>query len=315
DSGASSPSGITEDEEFEEMDEETKKLHDMISQTIITEKPDVTWDDIAGLNRVKQALREAIVLPIMKPEIFKGARKPWTGILLFGPPGCGKTLMAKAAASECQATFYSADSASLVSKWLGESEKLVKSLFELARKTSPSLIFIDEIDSLTMARGSGSEGSGERRLKTQLMQEMQGMKTSSKHRILILGATNIPWDLDTAFLRRFEKRIYIPLPDQESRAAIFKIHTRGVDLADDVDFDELARLTVGYSGSDISLVCREAVMIPVRELDLKGAFDEQDINIRPVKRKDFIEAIEVQKPVSTPEDLKRFKEWADEFGV
>jgi vacuolar protein-sorting-associated protein 4 len=300
----------------DDADEETKRLRDMISETIITEKPDTKWTDVAGLDRVKQALREAIVLPIMQPGIFKGARKPWTGILLFGPPGCGKTLMAKAAANECTATFYSADSASLVSKWLGESEKLIKTLFQLAKKTSPSLIFIDEIDSLTTTRGaSSSEGGGERRLKTQLMQEMQGMKSSDKERILVMGATNRPWDIDPAFLRRFEKKIYMPLPDLESRNAILHIHTKDVDLAADVNFDELARLTVGYSGSDIALVCREAIMIPVRELDLNDAMNQENIDIRPVTRKDFFAALEVQKPVSTAETLKQYKEWSDEFGV
>ena len=300
----------------EEMDEETKRLFDMVSDTIITQKPDVSWKDVAGLHNVKQALREAIVLPIVQPGIFKGARKPWTGILLFGPPGCGKTLMAKAAANECQATFYSADSASLVSKWLGESEKLIKTLFELARKTNPSLIFIDEVDSLTTTRGgSGNEGGGERRLKTQLMQEMQGVKSGGDERILVLGATNRPWDLDPAFLRRFEKKIYITLPDLESRNAILQIHSKGIEIAEDVDFDELARLTVGYSGSDISLVCREAIMIPVRELDIEGIMEQEQVDIRPVERKDYLDALAVQKPVSTAKDLKRFKEWSDEFGV
>lgn len=310
-----SPGKVAQTED-EDVDEETKRLRDMISETIITDKPEVSWNDVAGLDKVKQALREAIVLPIIQPGIFKGARKPWTGILLFGPPGCGKTLMAKAAANECTATFYSADSASLVSKWLGESERLIKTLFELARKTSPSLIFIDEVDSLTTSRGaSGSEGGGERRLKTQLMAEMQGMKSTEKQRILVLGATNRPWDLDPAFLRRFEKKVYIPLPDLESRLAILKIHSKGIDMAPDVDFNELARLTVGYSGADISLVCREAIMVPVRELDLNGAINDENLAIRPVTRKDFIDAIAVQKPVSTPADLQQFKKWADEFGA
>ncbi len=298
-------------------DEETKKLREMIGDTIITEKPNVSWKDVAGLDKVKQSLREAIVLPVIKPDIFKGARKPWTGILLFGPPGTGKTLMAKAAANECAATFFSADSASLVSKWLGESEKLVKTLFELARKSSPSLIFIDEVDSLTTSRGgSANEGGGERRLKTQLMQEMQGMKSTEKERLLVLGATNRPWDLDPAFLRRFEKKIYVPLPDLESREAIFKIHTKGIDLAPDVDHGELAKLSIGYSGADISLVCREAIMVPVRELDIQGIMETQDnVDMRPVTRKDFIDAMVVQKPVSTPQDLKRYNEWSEEFGV
>ncbi|MHA1748436.1 MAG: AAA family ATPase [Promethearchaeota archaeon] len=304
------------DEDDEELDEETKKLREIIADTIITEKPDVTWKDIAGLSRVKQAIREAIVLPVLQPHIFKGVRKPWSGILLFGPPGCGKTLMAKAAANECTATFYSADSASLVSKWLGESEKLIKTLFQLARKTSPSLIFIDEVDSLTSARGASSaEGGGERRLKTQLLQEMQGIKDKKKQRILVLGATNRPWDLDPAFLRRFEKRIYVPLPDLESREAIFKIHTRGIEISKNVDFNELARLTIGYSGSDISLVCREAIMIPVREIDIDELTNNKDVTIRSVTRDDFLSALEVQKPVTTPNDLQKYKQWSEEFGI
>ncbi|HME54617.1 MAG TPA: ATP-binding protein [Candidatus Lokiarchaeia archaeon] len=323
-SKAGAKKGISEDksktaeaESEEEVDEDTKKLREMIADTIITEKPNVSWNDIAGLGRVKQTLREAIVLPVVQPQIFQGARKPWNGVLLFGPPGTGKTLMAKAAANECTATFYSADSASLMSKWLGESEKLIKTLFQLARKTSPSLIFIDEVDSLTSVRGaSASEGGGERRLKTQLLQEMQGMKSTEKERILVLGATNRPWDLDPGFLRRFEKRIYIPLPDLESRREIYKIHTKGVDLARDVNFDELARISVGYSGSDISLVAREAIMVPLRELDISSAIvKDSKVNLRPVTRKDFLNALEVQKPVSTPEDVKHFKDWSEEFGV
>jgi katanin p60 ATPase-containing subunit A1 len=130
-----------------------------------------------------------------------------------------------------------------------------------------------------------------------------------------MGATNRPWDMDPAFLRRFEKKIYMPLPDLESRRAILHIHTKDVDLADDVNFDELARLTVGYSGSDIALVCREAIMIPVRELDINDAMTQESIDIRPVTRKDFFAALEVQKPVSTAETLKQYKEWSDEFGV
>ncbi|MBN2153047.1 MAG: ATP-binding protein [Candidatus Lokiarchaeota archaeon] len=315
-SGTGDKSKVADNVQDEEMDEDTKRLQEMIQDTVITEKPSVSWSDVAGLDRVKQTLRESIVLPVLHPEIFKGARKPWTGVLLFGPPGTGKTLMAKAAANECTATFYSADSASLVSKWLGESEKLIKTLFELARKKSPSLIFIDEVDSLTSTRGgSSSEGGGERRLKTQLMQEMQGMKSTEKERVLVLGATNRPWDLDPAFLRRFEKKIYIPLPDLESRTAIYKIHSKGVDLAPDLNFEELARLSVGYSGADISLVCREAIMVPLRELDIGGTIGKDTVELRPVERKDFLDALDVQKPVSTPEDLKRYKEWSTEFGV
>jgi len=163
-----------------EFSEEEQEMIDMISGTIVTESPDIRWTQIAGLENCKQALREAIVLPMLKPELFTGARKPWAGILLFGPPGCGKTLLAKAAATECKATFFSASSADLLSKWLGESEKLISSLFKVARIQAPSLIFLDEIDSVATKRGGGSESSGERRVKTQLLSEIQGLKGQAK---------------------------------------------------------------------------------------------------------------------------------------
>ncbi|GAG80950.1 unnamed protein product, partial [marine sediment metagenome] len=198
--------GTPEGEEGEYTAEE-QEIIDSISGTILTESPNVTWDDIAGLAGSKQALREAIVLPIMKPNLFTGARKPWSGILLFGPPGCGKTLLARAAATECEATFFSVSSADLLSKWLGESEKLISSLFQVARIKAPSLIFMDEIDSVATKRGEGHEGGGERRVKTQLLAEIQGIKSGSKKPLLVLGATNRPWDIDTAMLSRFEKKV------------------------------------------------------------------------------------------------------------
>ncbi|MBD3254052.1 MAG: AAA family ATPase, partial [Candidatus Lokiarchaeota archaeon] len=169
----------------EDVSEEEQQLLDIISGTIITESPDVRWIDIAGLENCKQSLREAIVLPILKPELFTGARKPWSGILLFGPPGCGKTLLAKAAATECQATFFSVSSADLLSKWLGESEKLIGSLFKIARLKAPSLIFMDEIDSIATKRGEGTESGGERRVKTQLLSEIQGIKTKHDKPLLV----------------------------------------------------------------------------------------------------------------------------------
>ncbi|MHA2087539.1 MAG: AAA family ATPase, partial [Promethearchaeota archaeon] len=248
---------------------EEQELIDMISGTIVTESPKVNWEDIAGLENVKQALREAIVLPIAKPELFTGARRPWSGILLFGPPGCGKTLLAKAAATECRATFFSASSADLLSKWLGESEKLISALFKIARLKAPSLIFMDEIDSVATKRGEGSESGGERRVKTQLLSEIQGLKSTHDKPLLVLGATNRPWDIDNAMLSRFEKRVQVPLPDMKARAGIFKIHTEGVNTAlTDEDFIELSVRSEGYSGRDIANVCREVIMLPIRELDM-----------------------------------------------
>jgi len=274
---SSEPKGEGDGGEESAVSSEEQELMDSISGTILTESPNVKWRDIAGLKDCKQAVREAIVLPIMKPQLFTGARKPWSGILLFGPPGCGKTLLAKAAATECKATFFSVSSADLLSKWLGESEKLISSLFKVARLKAPSLIFMDEIDSVTTTRGSGHEGGGERRVKTQLLQEIQGVKSTHEKPLLVLGATNRPWDIDIAMLSRFEKKVYVPLPDQPARAGIFKIHTAGVnsDLKDE-DYIELAVRSEGYSGRDISNVCREVIMIPVRELDMGGLLEDPD---------------------------------------
>jgi vacuolar protein-sorting-associated protein 4 len=294
-----------------------QEIIDSISGTILTESPNVNWEDIAGLEDCKQAVREAIVLPMIKPQLFIGARKPWSGILLFGPPGCGKTLLAKAAATECKATFFSVSSADLLSKWLGESEKLISSLFKVARIKAPSLIFMDEIDSVTTTRGSGHEGGGERRVKTQLLQEIQGVKSTSDKPLLVLGATNRPWDIDTAMLSRFEKKVYVPLPDMPARAGIFKIHTEGINSAlTNEDFIELAVRSEGYSGRDISNVCREVIMLPIRELDMGGLLEDsnKEVKVRDINLKDFIKTIKKVKPMTTGKELQRYQDWAEEYG-
>ncbi|MHA1146710.1 MAG: AAA family ATPase [Promethearchaeota archaeon] len=297
--------------------EEENELMDSISGTILTESPDVRWVEIAGLDNCKQSLREAIVLPMIKPELFIGARKPWSGILLFGPPGCGKTLLAKAAATECKATFFSVSSADLLSKWLGESEKLINSLFKLARLRAPSLIFIDEIDSVATKRGSGTESSGDRRVKTQLLSEIQGVKSNKGKTLLVLGATNRPWDIDTAMLSRFEKKVYVPLPDLEARVAIFKIHTAGINFnMTDEDFIELAVRSEGYSGRDISNVCREVIMLPVRELDMSGLLEKSDeeVKVRDIVLDDFLKTLKKVKPMARKDELEHYEKWKEEFG-
>jgi vacuolar protein-sorting-associated protein 4 len=285
-----------------------------IEETIVGEKPNIAWDDVAGLVAAKSALREAIILPMVRPDLFKGARKPWKGIMLFGPPGCGKTLIAKAVATECDATFFNVSAAAIISKWLGESEKLVRELFEAAKEKMPSLVFIDEVDSIATERSAG-EHDALRRVKTQLMQAMDGVTSKSEDRIVVLGATNIPWEIDAAFRRRFEKRIYVPLPDLEARNAIFTIHTKGVELDPEVSFDELAMLSEGYSGADIALICREAIMMPVRELDAAGALTDTSIQVRHVSNEDFRQAIEKIRPSVSVGELHRFDEWFAEFGA
>eukprot|EP01117_Protostelium_nocturnum_P013862 TRINITY_DN5217_c0_g1_i1.p1 TRINITY_DN5217_c0_g1~~TRINITY_DN5217_c0_g1_i1.p1 ORF type:complete len:471 (-),score=170.92 TRINITY_DN5217_c0_g1_i1:119-1408(-) len=243
--------------------EESKKLKETLGGAILKEKPNVKWDDVAGLMAAKEALKEAVILPIKFPQLFTGNRVPWKGILLYGPPGTGKSYLAKAVATEANSTFFSVSSSALVSKWQGESEKLVRNLFELARESKPSIVFIDEIDSLCGQR-SDSESESARRIKTEFLVQMNGVGNDMAG-VLVLAATNVPWMLDAAIRRRFEKRIYIPLPEHGARTKMFSLglgqtpHT----LTND-NFKELGQSTEMYSGSDISVIVRDAIMQPIR---------------------------------------------------
>uniref|UniRef100_A0A673C2Z8 vesicle-fusing ATPase n=1 Tax=Sphaeramia orbicularis TaxID=375764 RepID=A0A673C2Z8_9TELE len=250
----------------DEDNSEKKKFKDQLSGAIVMEKPNIKWDDVAGLEGAKEALKEAVILPIKFPHLFTGKRIPWRGILLFGPPGTGKSYLAKAVATEANnSTFFSISSSDLVSKWLGESEKLVKNLFSLAREHKPSIIFIDEIDSLCGSR-SENESESARRIKTEFLVQMQGVGSSNEG-ILVLGATNIPWTLDSAIRRRFEKRIYIPLPEEHARSFMFKLHLGSTpNQLTDENFNKLGKMTEGYSGADISIIVRDALMQPVRKV-------------------------------------------------
>jgi len=246
-------------------EEELDALKLSLGDAILTEKPNVKWDDVAGLEGAKDALKEAVILPVKFPQFFTGKRKPWSGILLYGPPGTGKSYLAKAVATEAESTFFSVSSADLVSKWMGESEKLVSSLFTLAREKAPSIIFIDEIDALCSSRGEG-ESEAARRIKTEFLVQMQGVGHGSDERVLMLGATNLPYALDQAVRRRFDKRIYIPLPEAPARATMFKIHLGDTPHAlTQQDFDVLAAGTEGFSGSDIAVVVKDVLMQPVRK--------------------------------------------------
>eukprot|EP00696_Hemimastix_kukwesjijk_P010699 gnl/Hemi2/23450_TR7860_c0_g8_i1.p1 gnl/Hemi2/23450_TR7860_c0_g8~~gnl/Hemi2/23450_TR7860_c0_g8_i1.p1 ORF type:complete len:445 (-),score=46.59 gnl/Hemi2/23450_TR7860_c0_g8_i1:73-1407(-) len=258
---ATKKGGKDEDEE----DPEKSKLKGALESAIVREKPNVKWDDVAGLESAKDALREAVILPIKFPHIFTGKRKPWRAILLFGPPGTGKSYLAKAVATEANSTFFSISSSDLVSKWQGESERLVKQLFELARENKPSIVFIDEIDSLCSAR-SDSESESARRIKTEILVQTQGVGNNNDG-VLILGATNIPWGLDSAVRRRFDRRIYISLPELPARMRLFQLEIGQTPHSlTDADFTELARRTEGWSGSDIAVAVKDALMEPVRTL-------------------------------------------------
>lgn len=341
--------GSSDDDDDE--DPEKKKLQAKLEGAIVVEKPHVKWNDVAGLDAAKEALKEAVILPIRFPHLFSGKRVPWKGILLFGPPGTGKSYLAKAVATEANnSTFFSVSSSDLVSKWLGESEKLVRNLFELARAHKPSIIFIDEVDSLCSSR-SDNESESARRIKTEFLVQMQGVGHDSEG-ILVLGATNIPWVLDAAIRRRFEKRIYIPLPEEHARVTMFKIHlgnTRN-ELTEE-DIKELAKKTDGYSGADISIVVRDALMQPVRKVQTATHFKKirgpspKDPNLivddllipcspgdpgaiemswmevegdklaePPVTMNDMLRSLATSKPTVNDEDLVKLEKFMNDFG-
>ncbi|KAL4626319.1 hypothetical protein ACB092_05G087400 [Castanea dentata] len=298
----------------------------MLERDVLETSPGVRWDDVAGLSEAKRLLEEAVVLPLWMPEYFQGIRRPWKGVLMFGPPGTGKTLLAKAVATECGTTFFNVSSATLASKWRGESERMVRCLFDLARAYAPSTIFIDEIDSLCNSRGASGEHESSRRVKSELLVQVDGVNNSSTSEdgtrkiVMVLAATNFPWDIDEALRRRLEKRIYIPLPNFESRKELIRINLKTVEVAPDVDIDDVARRTEGYSGDDLTNVCRDASLNGMRRKIAGKTRDEiksmpkDEISKDPVAMCDFEEAItKVQRSVSAS-DIERHEKWFSEFG-
>ncbi|OMO70303.1 hypothetical protein CCACVL1_19013 [Corchorus capsularis] len=245
---------------------EMRALGESLCRDIVRGNPDVKWESIKGLENAKRLLKEAVVMPIKYPKYFTGLLSPWKGILLFGPPGTGKTMLAKAVATECKTTFFNISASSVVSKWRGDSEKLIKVLFDLARHHAPSTIFLDEIDAIISQRGGEgrSEHEASRRLKTELLIQMDGL-TKSDELVFVLAATNLPWELDAAMLRRLEKRILVPLPEPEARKAMFE-ELLPEQPGEPLPYDTLVERSEGYSGSDIRLLCKEAAMQPLRRL-------------------------------------------------
>ncbi|XP_034017571.1 katanin p60 ATPase-containing subunit A1-like [Thalassophryne amazonica] len=301
-----------------------KDLVEALERDIISQNLNIKWDDIADLEDAKKLLKEAVVLPMWMPAFFKGIRRPWKGVLMVGPPGTGKTLLAKAVATECRTTFFNVSSSTLTSKYRGESEKLVRLLFEMARFYAPTTIFIDEIDSMCSRRGTSEEHEASRRVKAELLVQMDGVGGATESddpskMVMVLAATNFPWDIDEALRRRLEKRIYIPLPSAKGRVELLRISLKELELADDVNLDKIGEQMEGYSGADITNVCRDAALMAMRSR-IEGLTPEEIRNISrdemhmPTTMNDFESALKkVSKSVSAA-DLEKYEKWVEEFG-
>lgn len=318
-----------------------------IFNEIVVQGDEVHWDDVAGLEVAKNALKEAVVYPFLRPDLFMGLREPARGMLLFGPPGTGKTMLARAVATESRSTFFSISASSLTSKYLGESEKLVRALFGLAKALAPSIIFVDEIDSLLSARagssggggGGGSEHEATRRIKTEfliqwsdLARAAAGREPSEREkkaaaggavgvagggdptRVLVLAATNLPWAIDEAARRRFVRRQYIPLPEGVVRArqlgTLLSHQKHGLT---EEDLESLVDLTEGFSGSDITALAKDAAMGPLRQLG-EALLHMSPDDIRPIQLADFKASLNTIRPSVSKKGLQQFEDWATEFG-
>ncbi|CAF1873336.1 unnamed protein product [Brassica napus] len=296
------------------------KLVEMINTTIVDRSPSVKWDDVAGLDGAKQALMEMVILPAKRRDLFTGLRRPARGLLLFGPPGNGKTMLAKAVASESQATFFNVSASSLTSKWVGEAEKLVKTLFQVAISRQPSVIFMDEIDSIMSTR-SISENEASRRLKSEFLIQFDGVTSNPDDLVIVIGATNKPQELDDAVLRRLVKRIYVPLPDSNVRKLLFKTKLKCQPHSlSGGDFDKIVRDTegkflnvTGYSGSDLQALCEEAAMMPIRELGA-DILTIQANKVRPLRYDDFRKSMGAIRPSLSKSKWEELERWNSEFG-
>ncbi|XP_040001250.1 spastin isoform X2 [Xiphias gladius] len=290
------------------------KLANLILNEIVDSGSSVSFEDVAGQDLAKLALQEIVILPALRPELFTGLRTPARGLLLFGPPGNGKTMLAKAVAAESNATFFNISAASLTSKYVGEGEKLVRALFSVARELQPSIIFIDEVDSLLCERREG-EHDASRRLKTEFLIEFDGVHSGGDDRVLVMGATNRPQELDEAVLRRFAKRVYVALPGEETRLKLLRnlLEKHGNPLTHR-ELSQVARMTEGYSGSDLTSLAKDASLGPIRELLPEQVRNVQASKVRNICFGDFVESLKKIKRSVGPQTLELYGRWNRDYG-
>jgi len=303
-------------------DEKEENFEKFIEENLITSST-VNWKDIAGLDNTKETIKESVVLSIIegKPE----AIKPWKGILLFGPPGTGKTLLAAATAGSLKATFFNIKVSNILSKYFGESSKMISALYDVARKRSPSIIFLDEFDSVALSR-SGEISEASRRVLSTLLSELDGLqdKKSSKY-ILTMAATNTPWDLDAAVLSRFQKRIYVPLPDLPATVEMIMINTqkKGIDFQGDMQSISQECVSKLFAGRDVNTLCNEAIWTMVREQNTGlsqladksiDAVKQFKLKVRPLTRSDFERSFETIESAVKARDIVKYESWAQEYG-
>ncbi|XP_071515461.1 LOW QUALITY PROTEIN: fidgetin-like protein 1 [Panulirus ornatus] len=291
------------------------KMVELIMNEIMDSGTSVTWDDIAGLELAKSTIQEIVVWPMLRPDIFTGLRGPPKGILLFGPPGTGKTMIGKCIACQSGSTFFSISASSLTSKWVGEGEKMVRAMFAVARCHQPAVIFIDEIDSLLTQR-SDSEHESSRRIKTEFLVQLDGATTGNDERLLVVGATNRPQELDEAARRRLVKKLYIPLPDFKARQQIVeKLMADQRHSLMPCDIDHICQITDGYSGADMSNLCREAALGPIRSINFGDIHHISVDQVRPISADDFTSALHCIKASVSERDLHSYEEWNKKFGI